>query len=220
MKLKELEQYLGSVKPFSKPKLALEQYATDAHIAARTVYTGATAFDDFEGKSVLDLGCGCGMLSIASILVGAERVVGVDIDPEALDQMRQNMEQLEMEEADGLEAINANVLTLPSWCRERFDTVVLNPPFGTKDNAGIDVAFLQVAQQMAREGGAIYSMHKSSTREHLVRKGVTWGLEVQVLAQLKFEILQQFKFHKKERVYVDVDLIRFSKKSPQPDIPL
>ena len=213
MRLRELEQHLGSVKPFPKPKLALEQYATDAHIAARTVYTGSTTFDDFEGRSVLDLGCGCGMLSIASLLVGAERVVGVDIDPEALDQMRQNMELLEMEEADGLEVINANVLTLPSWYRERFDTVVLNPPFGTKDNAGIDVAFLQVAQQMIREEGAIYSMHKSSTREHLTRKGVAWGLEVHVLAQLKFEILQQFKFHKKERVYVDVDLIRFFKNS-------
>jgi len=33
MKLKELEQILSSVKPFQKPKLELEQYATDAHIA-------------------------------------------------------------------------------------------------------------------------------------------------------------------------------------------
>lgn len=212
MKVKELEQYLSSVKPFPRPKLSLEQYATDAHIAARMVYTGSTTFDDFEGKSVLDLGCGCGMLSLASILMGAERVLGVDIDPDALEQMRSNMEDLEVEEADGVEVINANVLTLPAWCRERFDTVVLNPPFGTKDNAGTDLAFLQVAQQMTLPGGAIYSMHKTSTREHLVRKGESWNLGVQVLAQMKFEILQQFKFHKKERVYVDVDLIRFAKK--------
>lgn len=33
MRLRELEQILEKVKPFSKPKLILEQYATDAHIA-------------------------------------------------------------------------------------------------------------------------------------------------------------------------------------------
>jgi putative methylase len=71
MKLKELEQILSSVKPFPNPKLELEQYATDAHIAARMVYTGAATFDDFEEKTVLDLGCGCGMLSIASLIMGA-----------------------------------------------------------------------------------------------------------------------------------------------------
>jgi predicted RNA methylase len=88
--------------------------------------------------------------------------------------------------------------------------VVLNPPFGTKNNAGIDISFLQIASKMAT--GAVYSMHKSSTREHVVKKAQEWG-EVQVLAQMKFEILNQFKFHKKERVFVDVDLIRIKIKN-------
>lgn len=35
MKLRELEGYLSQVKPFEKPKIKLEQYATDAHLAGK-----------------------------------------------------------------------------------------------------------------------------------------------------------------------------------------
>ena len=37
-----------------------------------------------EGDSVLDMGCGSGILSVASLLVGAKSAVGVDIDPLAV----------------------------------------------------------------------------------------------------------------------------------------
>lgn len=37
-----------------------------------------------EGDKVLDVGCGSGILSIASVLLGAEKAFGVDIDPTAV----------------------------------------------------------------------------------------------------------------------------------------
>lgn len=43
-----------------------------------------------------------------------------------------------------------------------FDTVIMNPPFGTKNNAGIDMEFLEVAVRLAKT--AVYSLHKTSTR--------------------------------------------------------
>ena len=42
--------------------------------------------------SVIDIGCGSGILSIAARKLGADTLVGVDIDPEALDNARQNAE--------------------------------------------------------------------------------------------------------------------------------
>lgn len=45
-----------------------------------------------EGTQVLDIGCGSGILSIASLLLGAERAVGVDIDALAVKTARENGE--------------------------------------------------------------------------------------------------------------------------------
>ncbi len=47
---------------------------------------------DLDGKRILDFGCGSGVLAIAALLLGAERVVCVDIDPQALTATRQNAE--------------------------------------------------------------------------------------------------------------------------------
>ena len=43
-----------------------------------------------EGRSVLDYGCGSGILGIAAALLGAARVVAVDIEPQALWATRSN----------------------------------------------------------------------------------------------------------------------------------
>jgi ribosomal protein L11 methyltransferase len=39
---------------------------------------------DLHGKTVLDFGCGSGILALAALKLGAERAVGVDNDPQAL----------------------------------------------------------------------------------------------------------------------------------------
>ena len=39
---------------------------------------------------VLDLGCGTGVLSLAAVLFGAPRCLGVDVDPEAISAAQQN----------------------------------------------------------------------------------------------------------------------------------
>jgi ribosomal protein L11 methyltransferase len=43
-----------------------------------------------SGSSVLDYGCGSGLLAIAALALGAEHVSAVDIDPQALDATRSN----------------------------------------------------------------------------------------------------------------------------------
>lgn len=45
---------------------------------------------ELQGKTVLDYGCGSGVLAIAALLLGAERAVCVDIDPQALLATREN----------------------------------------------------------------------------------------------------------------------------------
>jgi len=74
------------------------------------------------GSSVIDYGCGSGILAIAAAKLGAGRVVGVDIDPLALVTSRYNAEQNRVGAtfvgADGLrpqpsDVVMANILSNP-----------------------------------------------------------------------------------------------------------
>lgn len=94
-------------------------------------------------------------------------------------------------------------IPLPS---KMVDTVITNPPFGTKNNEGIDVQFLKTSIRLARR--SVYSFHKSSTRPYLLKLIHSWGLNVEVVAEMKFDIQNMYKFHKEKVKDVEVDLIR------------
>lgn len=48
---------------------------------------------ELTGKTVIDYGCGSGILAIAALKLGAKRVIGVDIDPQAIEASRANAER-------------------------------------------------------------------------------------------------------------------------------
>ncbi len=48
---------------------------------------------DLAGKTVIDFGCGSGILAIAAIKLGAAKVIGIDIDPQALQASKDNAER-------------------------------------------------------------------------------------------------------------------------------
>ena len=48
---------------------------------------------DINGKSVIDFGCGSGILALAAATLGAQHVYAVDIDPQALTATRQNIQR-------------------------------------------------------------------------------------------------------------------------------
>lgn len=48
---------------------------------------------DLKGKTVIDFGCGSGILAIAAVKLGAEKVIGIDIDPQALQATQDNAER-------------------------------------------------------------------------------------------------------------------------------
>jgi len=204
MKLKELEGHLQQVEGFSEPKILLEQYPTRPHIAAPMIHTMASTFDDVENRSILDLGCGCGVLSIGCVMLGAGCVTGVDIDPQALDTFQENLEDFDI---DNVDLVNASAHDVDAMFRQKFEVVVMNPPFGTKHNKGLDMLFLEKGISLATR--AVYSLHKTSTREHVLKKAEAWGTKPQVVAELRYDLPATYKHHKKASVDIQVDFIRF-----------
>ncbi|XP_071947005.1 rRNA N(6)-adenosine-methyltransferase METTL5-like [Antedon mediterranea] len=206
MKLKELEGYLQDVDVFDDPKILLEQYPTTPHIAARMLHTIDTRYDDISGKLVADLGCGCGVLSIGAAMLQAGLCVGVDIDKDALETCHVNCREFELTNVEQVQ-YDLTKLELGKWLK-LFDTVIMNPPFGTKRNKGIDMVFLKLGLSMARN--AVYSLHKTSTREHVIKKAKEWGVNIEIVAELRFDLPATYKFHKQKSVDIEVDFIRLS----------
>ncbi|KAJ3276701.1 Methyltransferase-like protein 5 [Borealophlyctis nickersoniae] len=198
----------------------------------------------------------------------------MDVDPDALAQASANCEEqdlvvdllrtdvemlcLEKEEEGGGEGEAAASGIVNRWPRLKADTVIMNPPFGTKTKKGIDMVFLRAAatvmsdfkyihvnmlevhiwtvdvymEQIAEE--AIYSLHKTSTREvggagteHRPNPGVGEGKLLRnsgyvislilcdywpsLTFEHQYDIPASYKFHKKKSVDVEVDFLRFEK---------
>jgi len=48
---------------------------------------------DLRGKTVIDFGCGSGILAIAALKLGAASAIGIDIDPQAIQASRDNAQR-------------------------------------------------------------------------------------------------------------------------------
>ncbi len=66
-------------------------FGTGTHPTTKMCVKLLEKYIDSPKDSVLDLGCGSGILSIASVLCGSENVTGVDIDPEAVKASLENV---------------------------------------------------------------------------------------------------------------------------------
>ena len=64
-------------------------FGTGSHATTRMCLAALEGLSG-TGKTVLDLGCGSGILAIGALLLGCERAVGCDIDPKAPDVAESN----------------------------------------------------------------------------------------------------------------------------------
>jgi ribosomal protein L11 methyltransferase len=74
------------------------------------------------GKTVLDYGCGSGILAMVAKKVGAGEVVGVDIDPQAIESAADNAERNKCE----IEYFLPDTFAQSKHAEQKFDIVVAN----------------------------------------------------------------------------------------------
>lgn len=197
MRRKKLEMILDSLEDHPSPKPELEQYTLPGRIAADLLFW-AYSMGDIEGKIVYDLGCGTGRLAIGAKLLGARRVVGVDVDPVAIEIARKNAERLGLE----IEWIVADV----SQVEGEADTVVQNPPFGCQ-RRGADRIFLEKALKIAR---VVYSIHRAGTEEFIERFVEECGGRIVGSLPVRIPIKWRFPFHRREVEEFDAVIYRIA----------
>jgi len=96
IKKKELEIKLSQLKLVVEPKIHLEQYTTPASIVSE-ILLWANEFDDVYDRTVCDLGCGSGRFAIGAKLLGAKKVIGIDIDSKSIKVAKENAKQANVE---------------------------------------------------------------------------------------------------------------------------
>jgi len=75
-----------------------------------------------QGATVLDIGCGSGILSIAAAKLGAARVTAIDIDPQAVSATQSNVEANSIDTIDVFEGALEDEAPVGG----RFDVIVAN----------------------------------------------------------------------------------------------
>ena len=105
-------------------------FGTGSHPTTRLCLEWLAA-RDMRDRSMLDYGCGSGILAVAAKLMGAGRVVGVDHDPQALTATKANAARngvrLAVEHSDAFSRSDGKV----EDAHARFDVVVANIISGT-----------------------------------------------------------------------------------------
>lgn len=202
---KQLEIVLSKLKTAESPKPSLEQYTIPSSLAAE-ILNLALLSGDIKGKVLFDLGCGSGRLTIGSFLLGAREVVGVDTDDKVLEVAEENFHSLhslfsEMKLKSSIRFVLSDIKEFSEKC----DTVIQNPPFGVQSD-NLDKIFLEKALECGKK---IYSLHKGEyekTRESITKFVESKGGKVEKIIPYKFSIPHMFRFHKKPKKEVSVDL--------------
>ena len=200
---RDLEVILSKLKSFEKPSLQLEQYPTPSNIAAEWVWSMAMK-REVAGKTIVDAGCGPGIIGLGLLLLGARKIIFIDKDQEALNLCQQNYNTLQQEYEIGAAEFIAHDFSLFDG---EADLVVQNPPFGTKQEHA-DKKFLEKAFSIAP---LVYSMHKWSTQKFVEAVCKDFSFRITEVWRYEFPIKATFSFHEKPKQIIDVGLWRMEK---------
>lgn len=197
-----LTQQLGVVAGFEDPNVDLEQYRTPPELAAHLVHT-ADLQGDIEGRTVIDLGCGTGMLALAAALRGPRRVVGIDLDSAPLRTARAN--ERKVASASPVSWILADATRCPVRPSGE-TTVIMNPPFGAQSgNEHADRRFLESVADIATVS---YSIHNAESAEFVEAFATDSGGTVTHAFAAEFDLPRSFDHHADDVRSIDVEVYR------------
>ncbi|WFO75906.1 50S ribosomal protein L11 methyltransferase [Desulfurococcaceae archaeon MEX13E-LK6-19] len=202
---KELELSLENTPEIREPREELEQYTTPPSIAASLLWE-ALMRNDIVGKTVLDLGCGSLRLGIGALLLGAKRVIGVDIDYKVLLEARNWLRENNLYHRTLLITGDAGYIEL-----KNVDTTIMNPPFGVKPcRRGADTLFLRKALSISR---SVYSIHKDSPGFRSLLKNIAeaFNSRISYISRARYPIKMMLPHHRRRVYRIDVLLVAIRK---------
>ncbi len=115
---------------------------------------------DLKGKSIVDVGCGSGILSIAANELGASEIVAVDLDELAIKSTNNNLKLNDMSEC--VKVMHGNLLDKVNG---KFDVIVSNIIFGVLVSMKEDLK-----SRLKRGGTIVLSGMLATQKEQFIEK--------------------------------------------------
>ncbi len=196
MKKKDLEIFLESLEGFKTPKIFLEQYVTPPPLVAEIV-TFAKISGDLE--LVFDLGCGTGIIAIASALLGAFSI-GVEVDRDAIEVAKRNAKKSGVD----VDFVLCDVEIVKV---KKKGTVIMNPPFGIQKRHA-DRKFLLKAFEIAN---VIYTVHSAGSEKFVEKISTEHGFKVTHVWKYMIPLKKTYDFHEKPYKYIPVEVFRIER---------
>jgi len=81
-------------------------------------------------KSILDIGCGSGIISLICAQKSNAQITGIDIDLESVKQAKYNFSQTPWSKNLSVECVSVQEYAINN--KKRFDLIITNPPFFSK----------------------------------------------------------------------------------------
>lgn len=204
MRKKELSILLSKLSTFARPKVGLEQYSIDSENAAAILWN-AFLLRDIKNRTAADLGCGTGILGLGALLLGAKHCYFVDKSKEAIKIAKKNLALLE--KAGFLVKKKAAFFIKDvSKFKKKVDTILQNPPFGTKQQHA-DRVFIDAA---LKNGKIIYSLHKTVTLDFVKNYIAKRGIATHSF-RLKLQLKATMPWHRAKIKRIDVTCVRMKK---------
>jgi len=154
---------------------------------------------DFEGRTILDMGCGCGVLAIEALKLGAAFGVAVDISNAAFQNTLENIRRLGMEKI--LEVVESDLF---SKVREHggFDVVLANLPLADRkpeselERAFFDEGYLtterflkSVGDRLVSGGKVFFNCASISDTPRILR----WAIDNHLLVE-EVDLFEEYVF--------------------------
>lgn len=195
MKKSQLAIKLSKVEGFQSPKISLEQYITPPELAADILHT-ARMKGDIEGRKVIDLGTGTGIFAIGAALLGADEIIAVEKDEDALKVAKQNAEKLGV--MDEIRFVKSDIKGFNEVC----DTVVMNPPFSV--HSDIDIGFIQKAVELSE---TVYSVSHPGARKSIKEFVANSEHVIKALEEYEISLPPTYGFHTEESRETQIDVL-------------
>ena len=170
---------LSSLEPHPMQRSDLEQYATEGNLAAEWLAAMA-AFGDLEGREIIDVGAGNGILGLGAVMLGATSVRLIEADPSVAEVAERNAADHKANVTVVVEAVQS----VDDIAPVHGAVLISNPPWGVQ-TTGADRPILEA--MFTSEAEVIHLMHHAEA-SHVEALAASHGWQSEDVLRAPFRL--------------------------------